>query len=150
MKIAVKTDTFVNRGGNHPSFLVPLWFAPEANDVHHGSMAQRIMQQGPVGSNEHGVRNLHDAGRHIRDRQKRSKRDLAGVVDNFVTEDTGPDGGGPAVAAYQNVACTRLSVGELRDDLFVILLQRLKAVIEKDAVGIVAKDGSGECRMKIR
>jgi hypothetical protein len=34
--------------------------------------------------------------------------------------------------------------------VFVILRQRLKAMIEKDAIGIVAKDGGGKCCMKIR
>src|ERR1700679_597654 len=97
MKIVVEADTLVNRGGNHPSFLLPLWFAGEANDVHHGSMAQWVMQQVPVDANEHCVRNLHDAGRHIRYRQKRTKRDLAGVVDDFVSEETGPYLGSPAV-----------------------------------------------------
>src|ERR1700684_764812 len=150
MKIVVKADPLVNRGGNHPPFLLPVWFAGETNDVHHGSVAPRVVQQGPVDSNEHGVRNLLDAARHIGHRQKRTKRDLAGVIDDFISEDTGPYLGGAAVTAYQNIACVCLSASERHDDVFVILLQRLKTVIEKDAVGIVTKDGSGKCRMKIR
>ena len=150
MKIVVKADTLVNRGGNHPSFLLPVWFTGEANDVQHGSVPQWVVQEVPVDSNKHGVGNLHDAGRHIPDRQKRAERDLAGVVDGFISEETGSYLGGAAVAAYQNIACACLSVGKRCDDVFVILPQRLKAMIEKDAVGVVAKDGSGKCRMKIR
>src|SRR5580698_4525222 len=150
MKIGMKADTFVNGGGNHPPFLLPFRFAAEANHIHHGSVAQGVMQHGPVGSNEHGVGNLHDAGRHIRYRQKRTKRDLANVVDGFVSEDTGPYPGGAAVTTDQNVAGACLSVSESRDDLFAVLLQSLEAVVEKDAVGIVAKHSGGECRMKIR
>ena len=46
--------------------------------------------QRPVMTNEHGIRNFHDAGRHICHRQKRTKRDLARVVHRFISEDTGP------------------------------------------------------------
>src|ERR1700677_1380970 len=99
MKVVVKADTLVNRGGNHPSFLLPPWFAAEANDVHHRSVAQWVVQQGPVGSNEHGIRNFLDASRHIRHRQKRTKRDLADVVDDFFSEQTRPYPGGAAVTA---------------------------------------------------
>src|ERR1700733_3548067 len=150
MKIVVNAGTLVNRGGNHPSLPLPVWFASETNDVHHGPVAQRVMQQVPVDSNEHGVRSFHDADGHIRHRQKRTKRDLAGVVDVFIAEETSPYLGGAAVTAYQNIACACLSVSERCGDVFVILLQRLKAVIKKDAVWVVAKDRSGECRMKIR
>src|SRR6202042_994378 len=150
MKIVVKADTLVNRGRNHPSFLLPVWFTGEANDVQHGSVPQWIVQEGPVDSNKHGVGNLHDAGRHIRDRQKRAERDLAGVVDGFISEETGSYPGGAAVTADQDIAFAFPSIIQRFDDVFVILRQRLKAMIEKDAIGIVAKDGGSKCCMKIR
>ena len=61
----------------------------------------------------------------------------------------GVPGNGAAVTTDHDVAGECFSVGEPRDDLFAVLLQSLKTVVEKDAVGVVTKDGGGECRMKI-
>src|SRR5580704_11025648 len=90
MKIGEQFSKLSNRRGNGPSFILPAWLAGHANHVHNGSVSQWIMEQRPVKTNEHGIRNLRDAGRHTRHGQKRAKCDLACVVHHFISENTGP------------------------------------------------------------
>jgi hypothetical protein len=107
------------------------------------------MEQRPIKTNEHGIRNLRDAGRHIRHRQKRTKCDLACVVHHFISEDTGPYLRGTAVTTDQDITCICFPVCERRRNMIRILHESLEAMVEEHAIGIVSKYGIGQRGVKI-
>ena len=138
MKIGEKFSKLINRRGNGPSFLLPAWLAGHANHVHNGSVSQGVMEQRPVKTNEHGIRNLRDAGRHFRHRQERTKCDLTCVVHHFISEDTGSYFRGTAVTTNQDITCICFPVCERRHNMIRTLRESLETMVEEHAIGIVS------------
>src|SRR4029077_1637160 len=138
IKIAIEIYELPYRSRVSPPFFLPSWLATDPKHVHNCSMAQRIVQQNVVDTNEHCKGTLRDRHRDTGHWQKRTKSDLARVIYCLVTEDLSSHLGGATVTTDQNITCNRASIGEPRYYLFEILCKRFKTMIEEYTFRIVS------------
>jgi hypothetical protein len=94
-------------------------------------MTQWIVEQKPINTNEHREGVLLNACRHIGHRQERTKRHLARVVHDFVSEDTRSHFRGTSIAANQYITPKRLPVREPCYGVSGVLRETFKAMVEE-------------------
>ena len=64
IEIAIEACKLFYCGRNSPSFFLPMRFSPYSNHIHNSAMAQRIVEQNSIATNEHSKGTLFDIVGH--------------------------------------------------------------------------------------
>jgi hypothetical protein len=149
INIAVPECKLFHQGQNPPAFVLPSRFATDPDHVHDRSMAQWIVKQKPIDTNEHREGVPLNACRHVGHRQERTKCHLACVVHGFISEDTRSYFRGTSIAADQYITPKRPPVREPCYGISGILRETFKAMVEEYAIWIVSTHGVSQCSVKV-